>query len=76
MTNLRNSAIRGCCKDCEDRFPACHDVCATYLKAKAEYEKQKEIINEARQKQRDYNKFHIERVIKTKRIKEWHERKK
>lgn len=65
--SYQRSAVKGCCKDCQERFPACHDVCATYLKAKAEYEQEKEIIKESRQKFYNYANFHYERVSETKR---------
>lgn len=30
------------CKDCAERYPACWGDCPKYLKAKAEYEREKE----------------------------------
>ena len=33
------------CKDCDKRYPGCHDHCESYLKAKAEYDKKVVAIN-------------------------------
>ena len=65
---FRQTTISGCCKDCQERFPACHDVCAAYLQAKAEWEEHKETIRERRNQERVMNTYHYDRVTKTKRI--------
>lgn len=53
-----------CCRDCTERFPACHDVCATYLAAKAEYQEKQAQIREAKDKERIYDKYHYNQVTK------------
>ncbi len=32
-----------CCKDCQERYPACWGSCSKYLEAKAEHEKLKKM---------------------------------
>ena len=65
---FRNNAISGCCKNCKERFPACHDVCAQYLQAKAEWEEQKAAIREAREENRFWDNYHYIQVTRMKRI--------
>ena len=60
--------IKSCCYECKERFPACHDVCATYLQAKVEQEEKKRIINENREKCRRLDYYHYQQVSKTKRF--------
>jgi len=38
------SSITGCCLDCKDRYPACHDSCEKYLQARESWEIRKEKI--------------------------------
>lgn len=68
MGTYKESTIGGCCKDCKERFPACHDVCATYLQAKAEWEEHKAIIQEAKDENRRWNNYHYDRVARMKKI--------
>lgn len=35
-----------CCKDCKERYLACHDKCEKYLKQKEEYKKYKKEYDE------------------------------
>lgn len=37
-----------CCKGCTKRYPACHDHCKTFLKQKAEKQKENEAERKAR----------------------------
>jgi len=69
------SAIGGCCRDCKERFPACHDVCATYLAAKAEHDEKKAKIREAKTKQKDIDGYHYDQVAKLKKHIDWHGRR-
>lgn len=68
VLSFKNSAIGGCCKDCKERFPACHDVCAKYLQAKAEWEEHKALIREAKDENRRWNNYHYDRVTRMKKI--------
>lgn len=65
---LCSSQIGGCCKDCQERFPACHDVCVTYLKAKAEWQERQELIREAKKKAKLMDGYHFERVEKVRKV--------
>lgn len=61
------SSIGGCCLNCEERFPACHDVCSKYLQAKAEWQERQDKIREAKQEAKNYNNYHYDQVTKLKR---------
>ena len=65
---IKGSQIGGCCKDCQERFPACHDVCATYLAAKAEWNEKQELIREAKQKVKLIDGYHFEQIQKVRKI--------
>jgi len=69
-SNWRSSSVGSCCYECKERFPACHDVCATYLKAKAEWQEKKDIINENRYKDKVFESYHHDRVKKVLREKD------
>lgn len=64
---FKTSTIGYCCHDCTERFPACHDVCAEYLKAKAEWQEHKEQIKESRKLDRFWDSYHHDRVASMKR---------
>ena len=42
--------ITECCKDCPDRYPACHDKCEKYKTAKAEWDERRELIKAEKSK--------------------------
>lgn len=52
--------IDSVCKDCEERYPACHDHCEKYLTAKSEFEKSREIVRKAKKTDRDFQKYYAE----------------
>ena len=66
--SYQRNPIGGCCKDCKERFPACHDVCATYLKAKAEWNELQEQIREKKKHIKIADSFHYEQVWKIRKI--------
>lgn len=43
-----------CCKDCEKRYPGCHDYCEDYLDEKEQDEKLKAKIRKEKQAEDDY----------------------
>ena len=72
MASYRDMAVGKCCLNCEDRFPACHDVCSTFLKAKAEWQEVQEKINEEKYKHKEWNSYHYGAVSKQYREKKNH----
>jgi len=46
--------IHSICKDCEDRYPGCHDHCEQFKQSKREYEAEKEIVYKERAKVFDW----------------------
>jgi len=57
-----NSNPITCCHDCKERFPACHDVCATYLREREKWIEIKNKANIARVKESVYDRYHYGRV--------------
>lgn len=45
------------CKDCKERYPACHDHCEKYKEALQEHKDRLQTINEKKDKDRDYYGF-------------------
>ena len=45
-----------CCKDCESRYPGCHDHCGIYKNEKAEHERRKELAR----KNESYHQYVLE----------------
>ena len=62
------SKVGACCKDCTEKFEACHDVCADYLKAKNEWETERERIRAIKDKERIWDDYHFRAVKKTQKI--------
>lgn len=56
------------CHDCKDRYPACHDHCEKYKKAKEKYREQTSIIKQAKQRIMDIDRFHGDAVYKSKKF--------
>lgn len=46
--------MKSTCKNCEERYPACHDSCPKYLQFKSELEAEKKIIYRERAKEDDW----------------------
>lgn len=66
------------CRECHEKgenFKACHDVCTTYQTAKAEYEREKKRIEEARRQAKIYDDYHLQRVISSQKIRNGKDRK-
>lgn len=62
--NYNKTAAVTCCHDCKERFPACHDVCVTYLKEKEAWEEWRRQIREVKDQERIFDKHHYNQVIK------------
>lgn len=59
-----------CCRDCTERFEACHDVCTTYLKAHAEWEEHKAMIREAKKNSKLWDDYYFKMMEKTKKVRD------
>ena len=57
-------ATVGTCRDCQERYPACHDTCEKYLKAKEEYEAQKAMIKSIKEENKIYTNYKYEKILK------------
>lgn len=67
---INGKSVGECCRECTEKFPACHDVCATFLKAQAEWDEKKQQIEEAKKQHKLYDDYHYKRVylLKKKKI--------
>ena len=66
------------CRECHEKgenFKACHDVCEKYLKVKAEREREKEQIREAKNKRYIFDDYHMERLAVARKIRSGKDRK-
>ena len=59
-----NSGIDSTCKDCSERYPACHDSCERYIQARKSYDEQKRIISEARNENRIFNDYKRKKIAR------------
>lgn len=62
--------ISGCCRDCQERYPACHDTCEKYLSAKESWETKKQKIKES--KKDPYWDYRAECIEREKRRGKYH----
>lgn len=58
-----------CCRDCPNRYPACHDTCETYQEQKAEYLENKRFINRQKYKEDLIVSYTIRETVKNTRKK-------
>lgn len=56
------------CKDCPDRYPACHDRCEKYIQAKKDLQERKDMILKAMQKDAVYMDYKRKKIRKERRI--------
>ena len=52
------------CMDCRHREVGCHSVCPIYLEAKQEYDAKKDLICEAKKREKDANCFRRDGMMK------------
>ena len=53
--------ISNCCRDCKDRYPACHDYCEKYQAAAKEWEKHKAHVKAER-----FDEFYLYKITSIK----------
>lgn len=58
----RSSKVGSYCRDCTERYPACHDTCEKYNNLKNEWDAHKEFIREAKKNNKLYDSYVIGRV--------------
>ena len=64
---MRNG-ISGCCKDCTERYEACHDYCEKYLDASRNWKEYRQKIREAKKPtEYDEHKFESIRTMERRR---------
>lgn len=66
--NRDRSTITGCCRDCQDRYPACHDYCETYQDALKDYREKAKAIREKKAKEYEIRKFEVDSVRRKKKV--------
>ena len=72
--NFKGSRIGACCRDCQDRYPACHDKCEKYKEAYTEWIAYKEKIKEAR-KPSEADKYKFQSIDRMRKRRKWHDGK-
>ena len=73
MSELRGARIGGCCKDCADRYPACHDSCETYQDALREWKEYKNKVKDALSPS-EADKYKFQSVKAMRKRRKWHDR--
>ena len=43
-----SKGIAGCCRNCENRYPACHDHCEKYINARQKWDEERQHIRESK----------------------------
>lgn len=66
--SFTNSTLNGCCRDCKDRYLACHDHCEIYQDALAEWLEQKRRIKAEKRKESEMREYNILQVKRMKTI--------
>ena len=55
----------GCCFECPERHPACHDTCEKYKEARQRWLEERHYINQARSREINYRDFKVQNICKT-----------
>lgn len=74
MNDFRGARIGSCCKDCTDRYPACHDSCERYKEALKEWTEYKRKVKEALNPS-EADKYKFQSVEAMRKRRKWHDRK-
>ena len=61
---ISNKDVGACCRDCTEKFTACHDVCEKFQKAQAEWNEKKKQIDEAKKASKVYDEYHYHTIRK------------
>lgn len=64
---INGKDVGSCCRECNDKFPACHDVCEKFQKAQAEWEQKKKQIEDAKRASKAYDDYHYRSIGKCRR---------
>ena len=73
MNNFRGARIGGCCKDCTDRYPACHDSCESYREALEEWTEYKQKVKDALSPS-EADKYKFQSIETMRKRRSWHGR--
>lgn len=55
------------CKDCQDRYPACHSKCEKGIAWSKKCKEKRELIEAEKSQERTFDRYKIQRVLETKR---------
>jgi len=61
---IREFKTVGTCRDCQERYTACHDTCEKYIKAKEEYEAKKSMIKSLKEENNIYTNYKYKKILK------------
>ena len=56
IDDFRGKRIGGCCKECTERYEACHDSCEKYQNARREWEEYKDMVKRGK-KPTEYDEY-------------------
>ena len=66
---INGKEVGSCCRECNEKFTACHDVCEKFQKAQQEWEERKAQIEEAKKRDKPYDDYHYKQVYLQKKKK-------
>ena len=64
LDEYRQRTIGGCCRDCKERYEACHDYCEKYRDARDNWQQHKQMVREAKEEDKLYNDYKYKRITK------------
>jgi hypothetical protein len=62
-----NRSVITSCRDCKERYPACHDTCEKYQNAKRERDEQLLAIEKAKSETRLFADYKVAKITKERR---------
>lgn len=73
-SDFRGNRIGGCCKECTERYEACHDSCDKYQAALKEWKEYKDKVYEAK-KLSEYDQYRLKSIDNMRRRRSRYDRR-
>ena len=56
-----------CCRECNERYPGCHDKCPKYLAQKQNMDEQREKVCKAKEQDEPYDQYKFDSIEKARK---------
>lgn len=61
---INGKQIGSCCRECKEKYSACHDSCEKFLEQQRLWEEKQRKIDEAKKASKEYDEYHYRTIGK------------